>query len=94
MISTDFSPLDEINFNNVIFSIGSSDHEVINNEVTLAIEKNVLPLMSFFEYHFIEFIILSENHSFSTMLQYDTSKLSLPCKEDTAKFPYVNKYVF
>lgn len=91
---TDFSPLDEINFNNVIFLIGSSDHEVINNEVTLAIEKNVLPLMSFFDYLISREYKPKKIIAFTTMLQYDTSKLSLPCKEDTAKFPYVNKYVF
>jgi nucleoside-diphosphate-sugar epimerase len=91
---SDFSPLNNIDFDNVIFLIGSSDHEVINNEVTLAIEKNVLPLMSFLDYLLTRKNKPKKIVAFTTMLQYDSSKLVLPCNEVAVKKPYINKYVF
>ena len=36
---TDFSRLNSLEFDNVIFLIGSSDHHILNNHPTLAIEK-------------------------------------------------------
>ena len=39
----DFSNLDDESLEYVLFLIGSSDHEVINNHPTLAFEMNVLP---------------------------------------------------
>lgn len=91
---SNFTILDEIQFENVIFLIGSSDHEVINNEVLLAIEKNVHPLMSFFDYLLTRKNLPKKVVTFTTMLQYDTSKLVLPCNESSPIFPYYNKYVF
>ena len=90
----DFSKLDEIEFENAIFLIGSSDHEVINNHTTLAIEKNVLPLMSFFDYLISRKSQPLRVVTFTTMLQYDSQNLELPCSESNKKNPYVNKYVF
>ena len=46
----DFSVLDHELLENIIFLIGSSDHEVINNHPTLAFEMNVLPLAKFLFY--------------------------------------------
>ena len=43
----DFSPLDNLDYENVIFLIGSSDHKILNAHPTMAFEKNVLALSSF-----------------------------------------------
>jgi nucleoside-diphosphate-sugar epimerase len=90
----DFNQLEQIEFDYAIFLIGSSDHELINNAPTLAIEKNFLPLLTFLDY-------LKERDSkpkkvftFTTMLQYDSEKLTLPCSESAPINPFGNKYIF
>lgn len=90
----DLKPLDEIEFENVIFLIGSSDHELINNDPTLAIEKNFLPLINFLDYMKERSLRPKKIVAFTTMLQYDSNQLKLPCKENTKRNPYINKYVF
>lgn len=89
----DFSRLDNLDFQNVIFLIGCSDHHLLNSHPTLAIEKNVLALSKFFWYlrqskHKINKVI-----NFTTMLQYDTSKMVLPCNESQPRNPSVNNYI-
>ena len=89
----DFSCLDNLEFKNVIFLIGSSDHTVLNDHPTLAFEKNVFCLSVFLNYlkksgHKINKII-----NFTTMLQYDSKKLVLPCDEKNPINPYINNYV-
>ena len=42
--------LDDIDFNKVIFLIGSSNHHVINNTVTMGIDFNVYPLKKILTY--------------------------------------------
>jgi len=89
----DFSKLDNLDFQNVIFLIGCSDHYLLNSHPTLAIEKNVLALSKFLWYlrqskHKINKII-----NFTTMLQYDTSKMVLPCNESQPRKPSTNNYI-
>jgi nucleoside-diphosphate-sugar epimerase len=91
---SNFTPLDNIDFENVIFLIGSSDHDLINKQTVLAIEKNVFPLMSFLDYLLTRNDLPKKIVTFTTMLQYDTQKLALPCNERSPIYPYYNKYVF
>jgi len=89
----DFSRLDNVDFQNVIFLIGCSDHHLLNSHPTLAIEKNVLALSKFLWYlrqskHKVNKII-----NFTTMLQYDTSKMVLPCNELQPRSPSINNYI-
>lgn len=90
----DYSVLNNVDFKNVIFLIGSSDHEVLNNHPTMAIEKNVLELSKFLNYLKINDKKVTKIITFTTMLQYDTNKMILPCKESEPKNPLVNNYVF
>ena len=89
----DFTPLDKINFDNVIFLIGSSEHKTLNSHPTMAIEKNVLALASFLAYLKKSNRKVNKIVNFTTMLQYDSSKMSIPCGEDQPRNPYVNNYV-
>jgi nucleoside-diphosphate-sugar epimerase len=91
---SDFNQLNNIEFRNVIFLIGSSDHEIINNAPTLALEKNFLPIVWFLEYLITRTNRPKKIVTFTTMLQYDSNNLHLPCSENNLRNPYVNKYVF
>ena len=89
----DFSSLDSVQFDNVIFLIGSSDHEILNNHPTLAMEKNILPLSKFLHYLKESNKTINKVITFTTMLQYDSEKIINPCGENQPKNPYVNNYV-
>ena len=89
----DFSPLDDLEFDNVIFLIGSSDHKVLNAHPTMALEQNVLALSSFLHYLKKSKRKVNKIVNFTTMLQYDSSKMNIPCNEIQPRKPYVNNYV-
>ena len=89
----DFSPLDNVNFENVIFLIGSSDHKILNAHPTMALEKNVLALSSFLTYLKNSGRKVNKVINFTTMLQYDSSKMIIPCDEAQPRNPSVNNYV-
>ena len=89
----DFKKLDSLEFDNVIFLIGCSDHHLLNSHPTLAIEKNVLALSRFLWYLRQSNRKVNKIINFTTMLQYDTSKLVLPCHEDRPRNASVNNYV-
>ena len=88
-----FSMLDNLDFQNVIFLIGSSDHHKLNINPTLAIEKNVLALSRFLWYLKSAKRKVNKIINFTTMLQYDTSKMKLPCDELQPRNPLANNYV-
>lgn len=88
-----FDMLDSLDFQNVIFLIGSSDHHVLNNDPTMAIEKNVLALSRFLWYLKKTKRRVNKIINFTTMLQYDTSKMRLPCDESQPRNPSANNYV-
>ena len=88
-----FSMLDNLDFQNVIFLIGSSDHHELNSNPTLAIEKNVLALSRFLWYLKKSKRQINKIINFTTMLQYDTSKMTLPCDESQPRNPLANNYI-
>jgi UDP-glucose 4-epimerase len=89
----DFSPLDKVDFDNVIFLIGSSDHKMLNAHPTMALEKNVLALSTFLTYLKASERQINKIINFTTMLQYDSSKMTIPCDESQPRDPFVNNYV-
>jgi nucleoside-diphosphate-sugar epimerase len=89
----DFSPIDDVEFDNVIFLIGSSDHEILNKHPTLAIEKNVLALSRFLSHLRDTGRKVNKIINFTTMLQYDSNKMTLPCDETQPRNPCINNYV-
>ena len=83
--------LDEIDFDKVIFLIGSSNHHDININIDMGIDFNVYPLnkaLDYFSKKFKKFIC------FTTILLYDQKKLVIPVDETQAINPYANKYIF
>lgn len=88
-----FSMLDDLDFQNVIFLIGSSDHHKLNINPTLAIEKNVFALSRFLWYLKAAKRKVNKIINFTTMLQYDKSKMKLPCDESQPRNPSANNYV-
>lgn len=89
----DFSPVDKIDFDNVIFLIGSSDHKVLNAHSTMAMEKNVLALSSFLGCPKQSKCKINKIFNFTTMLQYNATKVAIPCDENQSRNPFVNNYV-
>ena len=89
----DFQKLDKISFDNVIFLIGSSDHHVLNSHPTMALEKNALALSKFLWYLRSSKRDVNKIINFTTMLQYDTAKMNLPCDESQPRKPHINNYI-
>jgi len=88
-----FYKLDDLDFQNVIFLIGCSDHHELNTRQTIAIEKNVLAIKRFLWYLQESNRKINKIINFTTMLQYDITKLKLPCNELQPRNPYINNYV-
>lgn len=88
----ELNKLDSINFDKVIFLIGSSNHHEINQFENMGLDYNVYPLnkaLSYFSKRNIKKFIC-----FTTILLYDQNKLNLPVDENQEINPYVNKYIF
>lgn len=84
--------LDGIDFDTVIFLIGSSNHHEINTQPSMGLDFNVLPLkkaLFYFQKRKIKKLIC-----FTTILLYDVNKLTLPVDESQPINPYINDYVF
>lgn len=90
----DFEKLVGVDFDNVIFLIGSSHHEILNNSSVMALEKNVLPLAKFLFFLKNNKISINKIITFTSMLQYDHDNILLPCKESNPRNPYANNYIF
>lgn len=88
----DLSLLDDIDFDKVIFLIGSSNHHEINNKITMGIDYNVYPIQKILKY--LSKRKISKFICFTSMLLYDQKKLSNPVDEKQIINPYINDYVF
>lgn len=88
----DLAILDSVDFDKVIFLIGSSNHHVINTMPSMGIEYNVLPLKKILFY--LQKRKIKKFICFSTILLYDVNKMKLPVDETQSINPYINDYVF
>jgi len=84
--------LDELEFDKVIFLIGSSNHHEINLNIDMGIDFNVYPLNKALDYFSKK--KLKKFICFTTILLYDQKKLVIPVDETQAINPYANKYIF
>ena len=82
-----------MDFENVIFLIGNSEHKILNNDSSLALEKNVIPIKKFLTYLEKSDKKIKKIINFTTMLLYDTKKMKLPCDESQTMNPFINNYV-
>ncbi len=88
----DLSVLDNVNFDKVIFLIGSSNHHEINLKSTMGIDFNVYPMMKILSY--LKKRNIKKFICFTTILLYDQKKMTLPVDENQSINPYINDYVF
>jgi nucleoside-diphosphate-sugar epimerase len=88
----DLSDLDKIDFDKVIFLIGSSNHHEINLKSTMGIDFNVYPMMKILSY--LKQRNIKKFICFTTILLYDQKKMTLPVDESQTTNPYINDYVF
>ena len=84
--------LDSLDFDKVIFLIGSSNHHVINTKPSMGLEYNVLPLKKILFY--LQKRTIKKFICFTTILLYDVNKMKLPVDETQPLNPYINDYVF
>ncbi len=84
--------LDELEFDRVIFLIGSSNHHDININIDMGIDFNVYPLNKALDYFSKK--NLKKFICFTTILLYDQKKLVIPVDETQDINPYANKYIF
>ena len=84
--------LDDVDFNNVIFLIGSSNHHEINNKITMGIDYNDYPLQKKLKY--LSKRKINKFICFTSMLLYDQKKLVNPVDEKQIINPYTNDYIF
>ncbi len=88
----DLKILDDLDFDNVIFLIGSSNHHEINLKITMGIDYNVYPLQKILKY--LTNRKLNKFICFTSMLLYDQKKLINPVNENQPINPYTNDYIF
>ena len=84
--------LDSLDFDKVIFLIGSSNHHEINKKITMGIDYNVYPLQKILKY--LSNKKLKKFICFTSMLLYDQSRLQNPVDEKQIINPYTNDYIF
>jgi nucleoside-diphosphate-sugar epimerase len=88
----DLGALDSVEFDKVIFLIGSSNHHLINVSPIMGLDFNVMPLkkaLSYFQKRKLKKFVC-----FSTILLYDVNKMKIPVDETQAIDPYIHDYVF
>ena len=88
----DLSALDKLDFDKVIFLVGSSNHHEINNKITMGIDYNVYPLQKILKY--LTKRKISKFICFTSMLLYDQNKFKNPVDENQKINPYTNDYIF
>ena len=88
----DLTILDSLDFDKVIFLIGSSNHHVINTKPIMGLEYNVIPLKKMLFY--LKTRKIKKFICFTTILIYDVKKMKLPVDETQQINPYINDYVF
>lgn len=72
----DLKSLDKIDFDKVVFLIGSSNHHEINLRSTMGIDFNLYPLVKILSY--LKERKIKKFIFFTTILLYDQQKMSLP----------------
>ena len=88
----ELNKLDNIEFDKVIFLIGSSNHHDININIDMGIDFNVYPLNKALNYFSKK--NLKKFICFTTILLYNQEKFKMPVDETQEINPYINKYVF
>ena len=92
----DLSPLNDVDFDKVIYIIGNTDHHNLEKETVPRDEPTA------FDYHLVPLVHTLEQLKerkirkflhFSTVLIYDEKRITLPVSENAPIDPYKNRYV-
>ena len=84
--------LDGVEFDNVIFLVGNSNHHEINSSCMMGMDKNVIPLkkaLDYFQNRGVEKFVC-----FTSILLYGNEVKGRPVNEDDEIYPYQNEYIF
>ena len=84
----ELNKLDSIEFDKVIFLIGSSNHHDININIDMGIDFNVYPLNKALDYFSKK--NLKKFICFTTILLYDQKKIVIPVDETQEINPFAN----
>ena len=84
--------LDQINFDKVIFLVGSSNHHIINKNINIGIKYNFDPMIKIMEY--LKNKKIKKFICFTTILLYQNNKPSQKVSEKNKTNPYENNYIF
>lgn len=90
----DLGALDSLDFDKVVFLIGSSNHHRINARPMMGFDYNVLPLKKVLFYLKKQKRKIKKFICFSTVLLYDVAKMKNPVNEMQPINPHINEYVF
>ncbi len=88
----DLNKLDDIEFDNVIFLVGNSNHHLLNNSCMDGIDYNVIPLKK--ALHYFQNRKLKKFVCFTSILLYGNEPKDRPVNEQDEIFPYQNEYLF
>lgn len=84
--------LDDVEFDNVIFLVGNSNHHEINSSCMMGMDKNVIPLkkaLDYFQNRGVEKFVC-----FTSILLYGNEVKGRPVNEGDEIYPYQNEYIF
>ena len=84
--------LDKIDFDKVIFLIGSSNHHIINKNINIGIKYNFTPMIKIMEY--LKNRKLKKFICFTTILLYQNNRPNKKVSEKNKINPYKNNYIF
>lgn len=84
--------LDDIEFDNVIFLIGNSNHHIINSSCMMGMEYNVIPLKKIL--HYLQKRKINKFICFTSILLYGNEPKGRPVHENDEIYPYQNEYIF
>lgn len=84
--------LDDVEFDNVIFLIGNSNHHEINSSCTMGLDYNVIPLKKIL--HYLKDRKIEKFVCFTSILLYGNEPKGRPVNEGDEIFPYQNEYIF
>jgi nucleoside-diphosphate-sugar epimerase len=84
--------LDDIEFDNVIFLIGNSNHHEINSSCMMGLDYNVIPLKKIL--HYLRNRKINKFICFTSILLYGNIPKGRAVNENDEIFPYQNEYIF
>ena len=84
--------LDDVEFDNVIFLIGNSNHHEINSSCMMGLEYNVIPLKKIL--HYLKGRKIEKFVCFTSILLYGNEPKGRPVNEQDEIYPYQNEYIF